>query len=122
MLSTTRVLKVCWTATHVVVRLPRFHPEANMHGHSWEAELHVCGAGEDFAARDLDAAERGAAEWAEQTLDHQHLNEVMANSTSEEAVAQWLFEQWAPRLEGLALVRVSARPGEWTAFTPDSGQ
>jgi len=122
MLSTTRVLEVHWTATHVVVKLPRWHPEANMHGHEWSAELHVTGSGEAFAMRDLDATEREVAEWAARTLDHQHLNEVMDNSTSEEAVAAWLFEQWAPQVEGLAQVRISARPREWTAFTPPAQQ
>lgn len=123
MLGTTRVLEVHWSATHVVVGLPTWHPEARIHGHQWVAELHVAGPGEDLALRDLDAAERELVQWAGQTLDHQHLNEVMDNKTHEEAVAQWLYQQWAPQLEGLVQVRLtsSVRRDQWVAFAPDTG-
>lgn len=122
MLQTTQILTVHFTATHVVVGLPSWHHEAKIHGHMWQAELHLAGPGEDLARRDWDAVERDAVLWAQETLGHRHLNEVMAGRTDEADVAVWLYEQWAPRLEYLAQVRVSARPGEWTGYTPVTGQ
>lgn len=124
MLGTTRVLEVHWSATHVVLPLPTWHPEARMHGHQWVAELHVTDSGEDLVLRDWDAVEREVSQWAARTLNHQHLNEVMPGTTNEEDVAAWLFARWAPRLENLSQVRLtrSVRRDQWVTFTPDSGQ
>lgn len=122
MLQTTQILTAYCSATHVVVGLPGWHPEAKVHGHQRQAEPHLAGPGEELTHRDVDAVERELALWARETLDYRHLNEVMANRTTEPDVAVWPYEQWAPRLEYPARVRVSARLGEWTGYTPATGR
>jgi 6-pyruvoyltetrahydropterin/6-carboxytetrahydropterin synthase len=69
-----------FSASHVLDRLPGWHPCARMHGHNYVVVVELSAAPEDLTEagfvrdyRDLDAFKK----WIDATLDHQHLNEAM---------------------------------------------
>jgi 6-pyruvoyltetrahydropterin/6-carboxytetrahydropterin synthase len=99
-------------AAHHLPAAPNGHPCREMHGHSYEIEIHINGplAGSsgwviDFA--DIDAA----CEPIRQPLDHRLLNDIpgLENPTSEN-VARWIWQQLHAELEGLVAVVVRETP------------
>lgn len=69
-----------FSASHVLDRLPPWHPCARMHGHNYIVVLELSARPEDLTDvgfvrdfRELDAFKR----WLDETLDHRHLNEAM---------------------------------------------
>jgi 6-pyruvoyltetrahydropterin/6-carboxytetrahydropterin synthase len=112
-----------FSASHVLDRLPSWHPCARMHGHNYivvlelsagRDELTEAGFVRDF--RELDAFKK----WMDDTLDHRHLNDTMGGgvSPSAENLAVWLFETWIERLPELTAVRISETPKTWAEYRP----
>lgn len=69
-----------FSASHVLDRLPSWHPCARMHGHNYIVVLELSARREDLTEagfvrdyRELDAFKK----WMDDTLDHRHLNEAM---------------------------------------------
>jgi 6-pyruvoyltetrahydropterin/6-carboxytetrahydropterin synthase len=69
-----------FSASHVLDRLPSWHPCARMHGHNYVVVLELSARREDLTEagfvrdyRELDAFKK----WMDDTLDHRHLNEAM---------------------------------------------
>lgn len=69
-----------FSASHVLDRLPSWHPCARMHGHNYVVVLELSARREDLTDagfvrdyRELDAFKQ----WMDDTLDHRHLNEAM---------------------------------------------
>lgn len=69
-----------FSASHVLERLPSWHPCARMHGHNYIVVLELSARREDLSEvgfvrdyRELDAFKK----WMDDTLDHRHLNEAM---------------------------------------------
>jgi 6-pyruvoyltetrahydropterin/6-carboxytetrahydropterin synthase len=69
-----------FSASHVLDRLPSWHPCARMHGHNYIVVLELSAPLEDLTEagfvrdyRELDAFKK----WMDETLDHRHLNEAM---------------------------------------------
>lgn len=121
MLTITK--EFAFSASHVLDRLPAWHPCARMHGHNYtvllelaapEAALTEAGFVRDY--RDLDPFKK----WMDETLDHRHLNETMGGgcSPSAENLAMWIFKLWAGRIPELAAVHVSETPKTWAVYRP----
>lgn len=69
-----------FSASHVLDRLPSWHPCARMHGHNYVVVLELSARREELTEagfvrdyRELDAFKK----WMDGTLDHRHLNEAM---------------------------------------------
>ncbi len=69
-----------FSASHVLDRLPSWHPCARMHGHNYAVVIELSGRREDLTEagfvrdyRDLDAFKQ----WMDETFDHRHLNEAL---------------------------------------------
>ncbi|MFJ8795897.1 6-pyruvoyl trahydropterin synthase family protein [Streptomyces sp. NPDC102462] len=112
-----------FSASHVLDRLPNWHPCARLHGHNYVVVLelsarreHLTDAGFVRDYRELDAFKK----WVDDTLDHRHLNEAMgAVSPSAENLAAWIFDLWTERFPELTAVRVSETPKTWAEYRPD---
>ncbi|OAH16435.1 6-carboxy-5,6,7,8-tetrahydropterin synthase [Streptomyces jeddahensis] len=69
-----------FSASHVLDRLPSWHPCARMHGHNYLVVLELSARREDLTEagfvrdyRELDDFKT----WMDDTLDHRHLNKAM---------------------------------------------
>ena len=111
-----------FSASHVLDRLPSWHPCARMHGHNYVVVLELSACREDLTAagfvrdyRELDAFKK----WMDETLDHRHLNEAMGGvSPSAENLAAWIFDLWADRYPELTAVKISETPKTWAEYRP----
>ncbi len=93
-------------AAHLLPNLPDDHKCRRLHGHSFQAELHVAGpltSPEDWVM-DFAEVSRAFAPIYEQ-LDHHYLNEIegLENPTSE-VIARWIWDRLKPALPQLAKV------------------
>jgi 6-pyruvoyltetrahydropterin/6-carboxytetrahydropterin synthase len=69
-----------FSASHVLDRLPSWHPCARMHGHNYVVVLELSARRENLTEvgfvrdyRELEAFKK----WMDDTIDHRHLNEAM---------------------------------------------
>ncbi|MEY9955685.1 6-pyruvoyl-tetrahydropterin synthase [Streptacidiphilus sp. MAP5-52] len=90
MLTITK--EFAFSASHVLDRLPTWHPCARMHGHNYILKLELAAPEEalddvgfvrDY--RDLDAFKK----WMDDTLDHRHLNEAMGGGCVPRQLRTW---------------------------------
>ncbi|MCX5234985.1 6-carboxytetrahydropterin synthase [Streptomyces prunicolor] len=112
-----------FSASHVLDRLPSWHPCARMHGHNYIVVLELSAPLEDLTEagfvrdyRELDAFKK----WMDETLDHRHLNEAMGGgiSPSAENLAVWIFDLWTDRFPELTAVKVSETLKTWAEYRP----
>ena len=89
-------------------QLPKDHPCARLHGHSFRVEVHVTGALHEKLGWVVDFAQLETA-WRPiaAQLDHRTLNDTagLENPTSEN-LAAWLWARLAPVLPGLSRIVV----------------
>lgn len=115
-----------FSASHVLDRLPSWHPCSRIHGHNYivvlELSLRAEELGEDGFVRDyrdLDDFKR----WVDDTLDHRHLNDVERDDDwppSAENLALWIFQTWFERYPELSGVAISETPKTWATYRPGS--
>ena len=96
-------------AAHLLPNLPKAHKCRRLHGHSFTAEIVVCGELDAKLGWVMDYADISAAFkplW--EKLDHRYLNEIagLENPTSE-VLAGWIWKQLKPRLPQLSEVVVA---------------
>lgn len=109
-----------FSASHVLDRLPSWHPCGRMHGHNYVVVLELSAAAGELTDagfvrdyRDLDEFKK----WLDDTLDHRHLNDVLGElQPSAENLAKWLFDGWSAELPELTAVRVSETPRTTAEF------
>ncbi|WP_018548580.1 6-pyruvoyl trahydropterin synthase family protein [Streptomyces sp. LaPpAH-108] len=114
-----------FSASHVLDRLPAWHPCARMHGHNYIVVLELSAADSELIPpgfvrdyRDLDSFKK----WMDDTLDHRHLNEAMGGgiSPTAENLAKWIFDKWREDVPELSAVKVSETPKTWAIYRPPS--
>jgi 6-pyruvoyltetrahydropterin/6-carboxytetrahydropterin synthase len=95
-------------AAHQLPNVPQGHQCGRMHGHGFEAILHVKQHLEETEAMGVDFDELGRL-WQplNQTLDHACLNDLsgLENPTSE-ILSRWIWDQLKPALPSLSWVTV----------------
>ena len=95
-------------AAHRLPNVPPEHKCSRLHGHSFQAAIHVRGPVAEPAGWVTDFADIKAAfqPWYDQ-LDHHYLNEIpgLENPTSEH-LARWIWDKVAGGLPGLCKVMV----------------
>lgn len=112
-----------FSASHVLDRLPRWHPCARMHGHNYIVVLELSAPDDALSEsgfvrdyRDLDPVKK----WIDATLDHRHLNDALGGglAPTAENLAKWIFEIWRGRLPELTAVKISETPKTWAVYRP----
>lgn len=96
-------------AAHLLPHLPEAHKCRRLHGHSFRAEIVVCGECDPKLGWVMDYADISEAFkplWEQ--LDHHYLNEIpgLENPTSEN-VALWIWERLKSKLPQLSEVVVA---------------
>lgn len=92
-------------------RLPYVQPGhkcANLHGHSFRIEIHVCGQIDPLLGWVIDFADiANAFQPLYDQLDHKYLNDIkgLSNPTSEN-LAKWLWQNLQPALPQLSKIVV----------------
>jgi 6-pyruvoyltetrahydropterin/6-carboxytetrahydropterin synthase len=105
-----------FSASHVLAGLPDGHQCGRLHGHNYGVEIEVAAARLDSRGFVVDYGELASVkEWIDATLDHRHLNDVMADNPTAEHLARWLFNQADALLDlpagtSVAAVRVMETP------------
>jgi 6-pyruvoyltetrahydropterin/6-carboxytetrahydropterin synthase len=108
-----------FSASHQLEGLPDDHPCSRLHGHNYVVEVELQASGLDEVGfvqdyRDLDFVKQ----FIDETLDHQHLNEVVpkgVNPTAEK-LAHLIFDYLFVRYAKLSAVRVSETPKTWAEY------
>jgi len=104
-------------------RLPRYEgPCFRMHGHNYRFLVALEG---DVDPRTGMVADFGKVKELVQELvlarvDHRTLNDLLDNPTAEN-IARWIFEALAPRLQGLAEVRLFEIPDSCVVYRGGRG-
>ena len=100
-------------------------PCANLHGHNWEVEIFLKGAGTNRLGMLVDFKEvKETLRTVLEKLDHRHLNALPAfkktNPTAEH-IAEFIFSELFPKFNSsrcrLSRVRVSETPGTAAYFS-----
>ncbi len=94
-------------------RLPRYEgPCFRLHGHNYRAMVSLEGDVDPRTGMVADFGEvkRAVDDHVLARVDHRDLNDVLENPTAENIV-RWIWEALAPRLPGLAEVRLWEIPG-----------
>jgi 6-pyruvoyltetrahydropterin/6-carboxytetrahydropterin synthase len=108
----TPKLEICFEfgfdAAHRFPRMPRGHRYRQVHGHSFRAEIAICGAPRPPQGFVTDFARLEKACLAlRNRLDHTLLNDLAGlKNPSLENLCRWLWARLAPKFPGLAHVTV----------------
>lgn len=105
-------------AAHRLPCVPQGHKCGNLHGHTFQVEVHVGGEVQDQAGWVVDFADiKDAARPVIEQLDHAYLNDIegLENPTSEN-IARWLWPRIRPRLPGLSRLVVRETPGSGAVY------
>lgn len=95
-------------AAHRLPNVPEGHKCARLHGHSYQAAVHVSGPVGQTTGWVQDFGDiKAAFKPLEDQLDHHYLNDVpgLENPTSE-VLAKWIWDRLVPELPNLREVRV----------------
>lgn len=85
-------------AAHSLPHLPEGHKCRNLHGHSYRFRVEIEGK-VDERGFVIDYAEiKAAVQPIVDKLDHQNLNDLFAQATTAENLAEWLFRQVEDKL------------------------
>lgn len=99
-------------------RLPRYDGPCNrVHGHNYRFVVAVEGEVDPASGMVADFGDVKALvqEHVLQRIDHRDLNDVLENPTAEN-IARWIWELLAPRLSGLAEVRLWEIPDSCVTY------
>lgn len=108
-------------AAHRFAHFPAGHPNAGVHGHSFQAEVAVSGEPDPATGFVVDFSRlEQACAALRQLLDHRMLNEIEGLSApSLENLCLWIWKRLAPQFP--ALTRVSVRrdsAGQSCTYSP----
>jgi 6-pyruvoyltetrahydropterin/6-carboxytetrahydropterin synthase len=111
-----------FAASHRLDGLAPDHPCTRLHGHNYSVEIELAAPEVDSVGfvldyRSLDLFKR----WVDDTLDHRHLNDVLADNPSAENLARYIHHVvrgLVPRSVTLAAVRVCETPKTMAEYRP----
>ncbi len=107
-----------FSASHQLNGLPGEHPCARLHGHNYQLRVTVRGERLDPTGFVLDYHQLSPfLSWVDETLDHRHLNDLLAQPTAE-LLSRWLTEKARQLLNHPSVsVAVSETPKTWAVWT-----
>ena len=84
--------RIEFSASHILEGLADDHPCSRLHGHNYAVEVEVEGTPDPEVGFVLDYhALGGVKRWADDTLDHRHLNDVFEMNPTAENLASYIF-------------------------------
>lgn len=100
--------RFAFDAAHRFAHFPAGHPNAGVHGHSFEAEVAIEGEADPHTGFVIDFARLEAAcALLREQLDHKMLNEVRGlEAPSLENLCRWIWTRLEPTFPALARVTV----------------
>ena len=112
--------RFAFSASHIIGGLPAGHPCGRMHGHNYEVEVVLQSPTLDSVGFVRDYHELGALrDFIDSTLDHKHLNDVLAHDrTTAEVISKWLYDWCKARWPEVAAVRLSETPRVFAEYRP----
>lgn len=105
-------------------RLPRYEgPCFRLHGHNYKFFVTVEGGVDPATGMIADFGVIKDVVGAEilQRVDHRNLNDILENPTAEN-IARWIWEALAPRLPGIAEVRLYEIPDSCVTYRGPGGR
>jgi 6-pyruvoyltetrahydropterin/6-carboxytetrahydropterin synthase len=112
--------RFAFSASHIIGGLRPDHPCGRLHGHNYEVEVILQSASLDAVGFVRDYRELSALKtFIDETVDHQHLNDVMGHDrTTAEVIGKWLYDWCKVRWPEVVAVRVSETPRTWAEYRP----
>ena len=112
-----------FSASHQLAGLRDGHPCGRLHGHNYQVRVTLTGDALDPNGFVLDYGDlKPFGTWLDNTVDHQHLNDVIDVQPSAENLARWMHHmlgRFVALPEGVtASVAVSETPKTWATYTP----
>ena len=109
-----------FSASHQLEGLPQNHPCSKIHGHNYIVKvflksetLNETGFVRDY--RELDSVKR----YIDETLDHQHLNDVLTFNPTAENIAKFLYDTFKKDIPEVYAVEVSETPKTSAIYEAD---
>lgn len=108
-----------FSASHRLEGLPEDHPCSRLHGHNYLIKVEcsntvVNGTGFVIDYRELQPIK----DYIDNTLDHQHLNDVLRFQPSAENMAKFLYETFKEMVWQVSAVEVSETPKTNAKYEP----
>lgn len=108
----------CFSASHQLEGLLPDHPCSRLHGHNYRVEVVLESKDTDGVGFVQDyRALHPIKTFIDESLDHQHLNDVIGVNPTAENLAKYLFELFAPDFPQLSCVRVSETEKTWAEYS-----
>jgi 6-pyruvoyltetrahydropterin/6-carboxytetrahydropterin synthase len=108
-----------FSGSHAQAQLPADNPCRRLHGHNYvleivlrAEELNEVGFVVDY--KDL----RPLKEYIDDEFDHRHLNDVIGDITSVEALCKHFYEWCKERWPQTYAIRISETPKTWAEYRP----
>lgn len=108
-----------FSASHQLMGLPTDHPCSRVHGHNYIITVELCDIrlNEVGFVTDYRALEP-IKKFIDETLDHRHLNDLMAINPSAENIAKWLYEIFHGTFPQLSAIEVSETEKTTARYEP----
>jgi len=108
-----------FSASHIIEGLPDGHPCSRLHGHNYNVELVLEAAALNATGFVVDYNELSVfKEMIDNTLDHQHLNDVLDGATTAESIAKYLYDHAKSLWQEVVAVSVSETPKTNATYQP----
>ena len=108
-----------FSASHIIEGLPEDHPCSRLHGHNYVVELVLASEELNATGFVVDYNELAVFdEMIKNTLDHRHLNDVLAGPTTAECLAKHLYQQAKSIWQQVVSVNVSETPKTNATYRP----
>ncbi|MFV0290507.1 MAG: 6-pyruvoyl trahydropterin synthase family protein [Mangrovibacterium sp.] len=108
-----------FSSSHQLQGLPESHPCSRLHGHNYVVNFHFQSDKLNEVGFVIDyRALSSIKDFLDNTLDHQHLNDVFSFNPSAENISKYLYEHFKEQFPQLFKVEVSETPKTKAVYEP----
>lgn len=106
-----------FSASHQLTHLPADHQCARLHGHNYIVVVELASASLNAQGFVRDYHELAPLKtYIDEVFDHRHLNDVLNDPSTAEALAKHFFDWCLSRWPETVAVRVSETPRTWAEY------
>ena len=106
-----------FSASHQLTGLPADHQCARLHGHNYKVEIVLSSSTLNDIGFVVDYGELHPFQSIIDTLDHRHLNDILAFNPTAENIAKWLYDEAKQIWSEVLMVRVSETDKTWAEYS-----